>query len=62
MDQEELYAAVDRIGGYNNAHTDDDHTYFVLLVPSEHLQSALTIQSAMLFDSTIPRNELRERT
>jgi zinc protease len=62
MNQEELYAAVDRIGGYNNAHTDDDHTYFVLLVPSEHLQSALTIQSAMLFDSTIPEmNYEKER-
>ena len=54
MSQEELYAAVDRIGGYSNAHTDEDHTYYTMLVPAAHAARGLEIQAAMLFDSTIP--------
>jgi predicted Zn-dependent peptidase len=57
MNQEELYAAVDRIGGYNNAHTDEDHTYFTMLVPTAHAARGLEIQAAMLFDSTIPEDK-----
>lgn len=54
MTQEELYDAVERIGGYNNAHTDEDHTYYTMLVPSEHARTGLEVQAAMLFDSTLP--------
>ncbi len=57
MSQEELYAAVDRIGGYSNAHTDEDHTYYTMLVPAAHAASGLEIQAAMLFDSTIPEEK-----
>jgi len=57
MTQEQLYDAVDRIGGYNNAHTDEDHTYFTMLVPSEHAERGLAIQAAMLFDSTLPADK-----
>ncbi|MCP4203836.1 MAG: insulinase family protein [bacterium] len=57
MNQEELYAAVDRIGGYSNAHTDEDHTYFTMLVPTAHAAQGLEIQAAMLFDSTIPQDK-----
>ncbi len=57
MNQEELYAAVDRIGGYNNAHTDEDHTYYTMLVPAAHAARGLEIQAAMLFDSTIPADK-----
>ena len=57
MSQEELYAAVDRIGGYNNAHTDEDHTYYSMLVPTAHAARGLEIQAAMLFDSTIPEEK-----
>ena len=57
MSQEELYAAVDRIGGYSNAHTDEDHTYFTMLVPAAHAARGLEIQAAMLFDSTLPADK-----
>jgi predicted Zn-dependent peptidase len=57
MTQEQLYAAVDRIGGYNNAHTDEDHTYFTMLVPTADAARGLEIQAAMLFDSTIPEDK-----
>jgi predicted Zn-dependent peptidase len=57
MNQEELYAAVDRIGGYSNAHTDEDHTYYTMLVPTAHAARGLEIQAAMLFDSTIPEDK-----
>ena len=57
MSQEELYAAVDRIGAYSNAHTDEDHTYYTMLVPTAHAARGLEIQAAMLFDSTIPEDK-----
>lgn len=52
--QEQLYADVDRIGAFNNATTRSDHTLFLLLVPREHLDAALEIQSDMLLHSTLP--------
>jgi len=57
MSQEELYDAVDRIGGYNNAHTSDDYTAFTMLVPSSSAETGLEIQAAMLFDSTLPADK-----
>jgi predicted Zn-dependent peptidase len=57
MNQEQLYEAVDRIGGYNNAHTDEDHTYYTMLMPTPHASRGLEIQAAMLFDSTIPTDK-----
>jgi predicted Zn-dependent peptidase len=57
MTQEELYDAVDRVGGYNNAHTSDDYTAFTMLVPSSAAKTGLEIQAAMLFDSTLPEDK-----
>ncbi len=58
--QEQLYADVDRIGAYNNATTRSDHTLFLLLVPSEHLDAALEIQSDMLLHSTLPAEKFEK--
>jgi len=52
--QEELYAAADRVGAYNNAHTTDFYTGFMMVLPAEHLQTGLDLQSQMLFHSTLP--------
>jgi len=57
MSQEELYAAVDRLGAYSNATTRVDHTLFQMLLPTEHLERALAIHAAMLFRSTIPASK-----
>jgi zinc protease len=54
MSQEQLYDAVDRIGGYNNAHTSDHFTAFTMLVPAAAAKAGLEIQTAMLVDSTLP--------
>ncbi len=52
--QKELYDEVDRLGGYNNAHTSDWFTNYMMLVPPEHLEQGMDIQSDMLFFSTLP--------
>lgn len=53
MSQAELYAAVDRMGAYNNASTRVDHTVFLMLAPSDRLEEAASIQSDMLFRSRL---------
>ncbi|MDY0108377.1 MAG: pitrilysin family protein [Candidatus Krumholzibacteria bacterium] len=55
--QEELYAAADRAGAYNNAHTTDFYTNFMLVVPSEGLAVGLELQSQMLFHSLLPADK-----
>ncbi len=60
MSQEELYDAVDRIGGYNNAHTSEDFTAFTMLVPAEAAKAGLEIQAAMLFDSSLPPDKFEK--
>lgn len=60
MTQEQLYDAVDRVGGYNNAHTSDDFTAFTMLVPSAATRAGLEIQAAMLFDSTLPEDKFEK--
>lgn len=58
----EVNEALEAIGGYNNAFTRKDYTAFEIVVPSEHLEKGLEIQSDMLFNSIIPPHELeRER-
>ncbi|MBD3220837.1 hypothetical protein GF314_06305, partial [bacterium] len=52
--QEELYAAADRVGAYNNAHTTDFYTGFMMVLPSEHLETGMELQSQMLFHSLLP--------
>jgi zinc protease len=52
--QKQLYADVDRIGGYNNANTGETYTNFMLVAPAQHLEKAIEIQSDMVFHSTLP--------
>jgi len=60
MTQEELYDAVDRIGGYNNAGTGEDATTYTMLVPTVAARQGLEIQAAMLFDSSLPADKLEK--
>ncbi len=55
--QEELYAAADRAGAYNNAHTTDFYTNFMLVLPSDELAVGLELQSQMLFHSLLPADK-----
>jgi predicted Zn-dependent peptidase len=52
--QDELYAEADRVGAYNNAHTTDFYTDFMMVLPSEHLEKGMELQSQMLFHSLVP--------
>ena len=52
--QEELYAAADRIGAYNNATTRQEYTHYMMVAPAERLSDALDIQADMLLHSTLP--------
>ncbi len=52
--QKQLYDDVDRIGGYNNATTEDFFTDYMFVVPVENAKKGLEIQADMLFNSTLP--------
>src|SRR3990172_8580073 len=52
--QKQLYDDVDRIGGYNNAHTDNFYTDFMMVTPTENIRKGMEIQADMLFNSTLP--------
>lgn len=54
LDQAAFYAAVDRIGAYNNANTGRYYTNFMMLAPSAELSRAMDLQSQMIFHSTLP--------
>ncbi len=54
MTQKELYDAVDKIGGYNNANTDMYYTNFMLVTPAENIFEGMKLQADMLFNSTLP--------
>lgn len=58
--QEELYAAVDRLGAYNNATTKQEYTHFMMVAPSEELESALDVQADMLLHSTLPEDKFEK--
>lgn len=58
--QEQLYAAADRIGAYNNATTRQETTHFMIVVPKEQIASAIDIQSSMLLDSTLPAEKFEK--
>lgn len=60
MTQEELYAAVDRIGAYNNASTRKDHAVFMFVVGREHAREGFQIQADMLYDSTLPADKFEK--
>ncbi len=52
--QKQLYDDVDIIGGYNNAHTDQYYTDFMMVTPAENIITGMEIQADMLFNSTMP--------
>lgn len=52
--QEEIYAATDRIGAYNNATTRQEYTHYMMVFPVERMAEALDIQADMLFHSILP--------
>jgi zinc protease len=52
--QKQLYDDVDLIGGYNNAHTDQYYTDFMMVTPAENILKGMEIQADMLFNSTLP--------
>lgn len=52
--QEQLYQEADAVGAYNNANTTDFYTNYMMVVPAEHLEKGLELQSQMLFHSLIP--------
>jgi predicted Zn-dependent peptidase len=58
--QEELYAAADRIGAYNNATTRQEYTLYMMVAPSEKLAEALDIQADMLLHSTLPADKFEK--
>lgn len=60
--QEELYEEMDLLGGYNNAHTGENFTNYVILMDREHFEKGLEIQTDMLFNSTLPNQKfVKER-
>lgn len=54
MKQKELYDAVDLIGGYNNANTDQYYTNYMMVTPHENIEKGMKIQAGMLFRSILP--------
>ena len=55
--QEELYEQMDMLGGYNNAHTGENFTNYIILMDKDNFEQGLEIQTDMLFNSTIPNNK-----
>ncbi len=58
--QEQLYREMDEIGGYNNASTSEDYVNFIILSPKEHIEKAISIQSDMLFNSTLAADKFKK--
>ena len=52
--QEQQYDMADRIGAWNNAHTSDFFTNYIMLVPDGHVAEGVELQAEMLFKSIIP--------
>ena len=55
--QKELYDDGDRIGAYNNANTGEYYTNYMMVTPTEHIQSGMEIQADMLFNSILPEEK-----
>ena len=58
MTREELDGSISDLGGYINAFTRQDVTAYLVLLPKEFIEYGLTVQSDMLFNSTLPEEEL----
>ena len=59
-DQKKLYDDVDMIGGYNNAHTDNYYTDFMMVTPTENIKKGMEIQADMLFNSILPNEKFEK--
>ena len=55
--QKELYDDGDRIGAYNNANTGEYYTNYMMVTPTDHIQSGMEIQADMLFNSILPEEK-----
>jgi len=55
--QKQLYDDVDRIGGYNNATTDEFYTDYMMVTPVDNIKKGLEIQAEMLFNSILPNEK-----
>ena len=60
MTQKQLYDATDLIGGYNNAHTSEYYTNFMMVTPADKIKEGMQIQAAMLFNSTMPEKKFEK--
>lgn len=58
--QKQLYDDVDIIGGYNNAHTDNYYTDFMMVTPTENFKKGMEIQADMIFNSTLPNEKFEK--
>jgi len=58
--QEEQYALADRIGAWNNAHTTDFYTNYIMIVPAENLATGVELQAQMLFHSLLPADKFEK--
>ncbi len=58
--QEALYAEQAQFGIYNNAHTAQTYTNYIVLAEHDHFQKAIAIQSDMLFNSVIPSGKFEK--
>jgi zinc protease len=58
--QEEIYAAFDRIGAYDNAHTGSDFTDFMVLTSRDQFATGFDVLAEMCFESTLPPNKLEK--
>ncbi len=60
MTQKQLYDAVDKIGGYNNANTSEYYTNFMMVTPADNIEAGMKIQADMLFHSTLPKKKFKK--
>ncbi len=58
--QKQLYDEMDFYGGYNNAHTGQDFTNYIILMPKEFIAQGMDIQADMLFNSTLPDDKFEK--
>lgn len=59
--QKQLYDDVDRIGGYNNAHTDNFYTDFMMVTPTDNIQKGMEIQADMLLIQPYHQKSLKRK-
>jgi zinc protease len=56
--REDITEGIKAKGGYINAFTSKEVTCYMVLMPNEFIETGLDVQSDMLFNSTIPDDEL----